>query len=452
MLTGFWLSFFVVTILWGVVGLALRDRARPGRNPGPLRVLQRASSTWSLLAWLTLPLVAGAPWWLPVIIFAGGWLAGLALRRIARPPEIRYFQLREILSWLYMAAACHLVGIVTGVGLWNIGGSVFAAAAIWNAFATLHIKPALQEFYSDLDDRAIWSGPLLAEEWPVLAMLLPVFLLAPWPLGELDGARLAAFSRQLTSPLALLLAVFAIGSVMIGLYTGGELKRMAIARLLHGLTALVLVLLGVSWLAALQPPMRLHLSAACWAAPWHGIPGRGAELITICLWLSAGSLLVGLLGTLLVLSSIPGRPAEHDLFLSFGSPDRREAEELARRIRRRGLRLFFSDESILAGDDFRNQIRKAVRNSQEMVTLATPRSIDREWVRNEWSLAMAMEKRIVPVLHDLDPGQLPDILRDRQSISWSDSDRYLEELTRRVRRTGALALHASLPPTGKENR
>jgi hypothetical protein len=450
MLTGFWLSFFVVTLLWGVLCLALRDRARPGRDAGPLRVLHWVASTWGLVAWCALPLVAGAPWWLPAVILAAGWSAGFGVRCLVRRKDVRFFQLREMLSWFLMAASFHLVGVVSRVGLWNIGGAIFLAAALWNAFATLHIKPALQEFYSDLDDRAIWSGPLLTEEWPVLAMLLPAFLLTPWPFGELDGARLVAFSRHLTSMLALLLAVFAIGSVMIGLYTGNELKRMAIARLLHGLTALVLLLLGVSLLAALQPPMRLHLDATFWATPWPGIPGRGTELLTVCLWLSAGSLMIGLLGTLLVLTSIPGRPAEHDLFLSFGTPDRRAAEDLARRIRVRGLRLFFSDESILAGDEFRTQIRKAVRNSQEMVTLATPRSIDRDWVRNEWALAMAMEKRIVPLLQELEPGQLPDILRDRQSIPWGDSERYLEELARRFRRTGAVALIRQRRPAGKE--
>lgn len=450
MLVGFWLSFFAATILWGLGCLALRDRARPGRDPGPLRALQRAASIWGLLAWCALPLVAGAPWWLPVVIIATGGLAGLAIQRMARPPDILYLQLRELSGWFLMAAAFHLVGIVSGVGLWHIGGAVFLAAALWNAFATLHIKPALHEFYSDLDDRAIWSGPLLAEEWPVLTMLLPAFLLAPWPLGELDGARLTAFSRQLTNLLALLLAIFAIGSVMIGLYTGNELKRLAIGRLLHGLTALVLLLLGVSLLAALMPPMRLHLNAAYWAAPWTGMPGRGAELLTVCLWLSAGSLLLGLLGTLLVLASIPARPAEHHLFLSFGTPDRREAEDLARRIRARGLRLFFSDESILAGDEFRPQIRRAVRNSQEMVTLATPRSVDRDWVRAEWALALALEKRIVPVLHDLEPAQLPDILRDRQSISWNDSERYLDDFARRTRRSGSAAMIRPPRAAGKE--
>jgi hypothetical protein len=433
MQAAYWLSFFTVTILWGTGCIALGGYSRPGSTNRAIRSLQTFASIWGIVAWLTLPWFCPVPWWSPLPILALGVAAGALVSRIA-PRGSRYSsQLRNAVSWFLMALGYALVGLLGGAGIWLIGATIFLMAAIWNAFSDFHIKPAMQEFYSKFDDATLWSGPMLPEEFPSLAMLLPAFFFWPWPTGSVDGRWLADLFQKCSVPLAVMLTGFILGSIFSSQVIRNELRRVAMARLFRGLTGLVILLLVTGFLASLRAGDVLHIDAAYWLASGTAGPGRAMELLTVCLWTASASLLIGLAPTLMVVVSIPARPPEHHVFLSFCTLDRVQAEELSGLSKMRGLRLFYSDEAILAGELYRNQIRKAVRNSLEMMVLATPRSVERDWVRNEWALALAMEKRVVPVLDELAPPDLPDVLRDRQVVKFEDADDYLAELVQRLR-------------------
>jgi hypothetical protein len=125
-----------------------------------------------------------------------------------------------------------------------------------------------------------------------------------------------------------------------------------------------------------------------------------------------------------------------DLFLSFSSRDRREAEALAQVARENhGVTVFLSAKDLEPGDIWEEQVRKALLLSREVCVLITPNSLQSEWVTTEWGAGWALGKTITPILLRCDIPQLPERLRALQVVDYHDHNQYFAEV--KARRGGA---------------
>jgi hypothetical protein len=121
-----------------------------------------------------------------------------------------------------------------------------------------------------------------------------------------------------------------------------------------------------------------------------------------------------------------------DVFLSFSMTDERYAERVYQTIRGIGGACFMSKKSLQGGDPFEDNIRKALVGSKELCLFCTPNSMNSEWVLTEWGAAWVLNKRVVPILHRIEVGQLPERLRKYQAIDLADLNLYIKELRLRL--------------------
>ncbi len=89
------------------------------------------------------------------------------------------------------------------------------------------------------------------------------------------------------------------------------------------------------------------------------------------------------------------------IFLSRAGKDRALANELSRRLTKAGFQVWDPHEETLPGDNWAKKIGKALDESNMMVFLLTPRSIDSDWLRKDMMFALGSlkyENRVFSVL------------------------------------------------------
>jgi hypothetical protein len=126
----------------------------------------------------------------------------------------------------------------------------------------------------------------------------------------------------------------------------------------------------------------------------------------------------------------------YQVFLSHATADKWLAKVICDKIEGTGASTFRDDRDINGGDDIPEEIRREIKQSQEMIVLLTPESVGREWVLLEVGAAWGWRKnsRIVAVLEHVDIDPIPEIIKSKKAIRINDLDNYLNELHRRVTR------------------
>jgi TIR domain len=97
---------------------------------------------------------------------------------------------------------------------------------------------------------------------------------------------------------------------------------------------------------------------------------------------------------------------------------------------------FLDERDIQGGDSIPETILTRLRDCQEFVILLSPQSITRQWVLVELGAALGLQKHIVPIIHNVTPTDIPDIIRLTKAHELNDFEHYLDELVCRVRGTG----------------
>lgn len=125
---------------------------------------------------------------------------------------------------------------------------------------------------------------------------------------------------------------------------------------------------------------------------------------------------------------------QYDVFLSYDSVDSAVAKTLQKQIEEADCTCFMSEKSLEneAGANFAAEIRRAIRDSREMIILCSPASKTSEWVTTEWGAAWVLEKRIVPVLYQLSVSDLPDRLSCLHCVNVHEFSKYLRGCVKRA--------------------
>lgn len=124
----------------------------------------------------------------------------------------------------------------------------------------------------------------------------------------------------------------------------------------------------------------------------------------------------------------------YSVFVSHATNDKWLATTICEKIESAGASFFRDDRDIDGGDDIPDKIRKAIINSNELLIILTPESIDSAWVMFEAGAAWGRRKkaRIVPVLCHVQVDTIPAIIKAKKAIPLNEFDNYLKELKRRV--------------------
>jgi ABC-type branched-subunit amino acid transport system substrate-binding protein len=88
------------------------------------------------------------------------------------------------------------------------------------------------------------------------------------------------------------------------------------------------------------------------------------------------------------------------VFLSYSHEDKPWAEAFAKALRKKGLSLWLDEADLKIGDSVNEAVDAALRQSETVVLLLGPGSVERPSLFFELGAALAMRKRIIPILSE----------------------------------------------------
>lgn len=95
-----------------------------------------------------------------------------------------------------------------------------------------------------------------------------------------------------------------------------------------------------------------------------------------------------------------------DAFISYGRADSKGfATKLHNRLVEQGLRVWFDQNDIPLGVDYQNQIDDGIEKAHNFLFIIAPHSVNSEYCLKEVKLAIARNKRIIPLLHVMEISQ-----------------------------------------------
>jgi TIR domain len=128
----------------------------------------------------------------------------------------------------------------------------------------------------------------------------------------------------------------------------------------------------------------------------------------------------------------------YKVFISHGKLDSWLAAQIARCARDSGAVTFLDETDISKGDDFKQVIHSEIAQSQELIAIFTPWSIQRFWVWIELGAAWGQGKRVVAVFYGVNVSELEErggsktILEDINILDINDLNKYFGELRKRI--------------------
>jgi len=125
----------------------------------------------------------------------------------------------------------------------------------------------------------------------------------------------------------------------------------------------------------------------------------------------------------------------YKVFISHSSHDAWVAKQLKKCAEESGAVTFLDSDDIEVGDDFLEEIRRNLRESQELIALLTPLAVKSRYVDAEIAVARFYDIRIIAVLYGVSKEEIhPFIAKDTTlHIPINSVDNYFEELSKRIK-------------------
>lgn len=124
------------------------------------------------------------------------------------------------------------------------------------------------------------------------------------------------------------------------------------------------------------------------------------------------------------------------VFLSYSHKDSELAKQIANELYENGLEVWNSETEILPGDNWAEKVSDALKDSNAMVVLITPESLESRTVQREIEFALgnnSYNNRLIPVLvgseENLSKESIPWILRRLKTIRLSKPEQTDEGIT-----------------------
>lgn len=128
----------------------------------------------------------------------------------------------------------------------------------------------------------------------------------------------------------------------------------------------------------------------------------------------------------------------HDVFISYSAKDERLATFVREHLRRHNLDVFLASVSITKGARWTPAIIEALRNSEWVFLLASKNALASVNVQQEMGGAIFGKKKLVPILWDVRPADLPRWIGDFQGLVLTDAtmeqiDAQVSDLAKKVK-------------------
>jgi len=88
----------------------------------------------------------------------------------------------------------------------------------------------------------------------------------------------------------------------------------------------------------------------------------------------------------------------HQVFISYSRKDVDFARKLAGDLEKAGYDVWWDVSDLLGGDDWVRVIPAAIASSQHVLVVLSPNSAESEWVEKEYTQALSLRKKIIPIL------------------------------------------------------
>lgn len=109
---------------------------------------------------------------------------------------------------------------------------------------------------------------------------------------------------------------------------------------------------------------------------------------------------------------------EKHLFVSYHHADSDFAENLIHRVEKTGFKTWMDSDRLRAGEDWRAEIDRAIKNAFALIVIMTPEAKASEYVTYEWSFAWGANVKVIPVI--LKPTPLHPRLETLQYLDFTD--------------------------------
>ncbi|HEY9671634.1 MAG TPA: TIR domain-containing protein [Waterburya sp.] len=110
------------------------------------------------------------------------------------------------------------------------------------------------------------------------------------------------------------------------------------------------------------------------------------------------------------------------VFISYAEEDRATMEKIRNSLRRESITVWTNKTDIQTGEAFEEAIKRGIEQADNMVYLLSPDSVTSHYCRQELSLALSLNKRIIPLLvRETNSMQVPNVLRELHYIDLTDN-------------------------------
>jgi hypothetical protein len=106
-----------------------------------------------------------------------------------------------------------------------------------------------------------------------------------------------------------------------------------------------------------------------------------------------------------------------DVFISHAEADLPLAEYLHRHLTQEGLSVYLASVSMLPGEKWMPAILSNLRSSTWVICLASRAACESHWVMQEMGVAIGANKKLVPIVWDVSPSDLPGWMQQYQAVN-----------------------------------
>ncbi|NEO33296.1 MAG: TIR domain-containing protein [Symploca sp. SIO3C6] len=111
-----------------------------------------------------------------------------------------------------------------------------------------------------------------------------------------------------------------------------------------------------------------------------------------------------------------------EVLISYADENRAIMEKVRNSLRRESITVWTSRTDIQTGEDFSEAIKRGIEQTDNLVYLLSPNSVNSSYTQQELDLAVSLNKRIIPVLvYETEPKLIPEVLRELQYIDLTDN-------------------------------
>src|SRR5438105_14721842 len=106
-----------------------------------------------------------------------------------------------------------------------------------------------------------------------------------------------------------------------------------------------------------------------------------------------------------------------DVFISHSSADIQLAAFVKQHLELQGISVFLAPLSMQPGQHWPSEIMQALNSATWVIFLASRAACASHWVQQELGAAMAGRKKLVPIVWDIEPSQLPGWTAQVQALN-----------------------------------